>query len=317
MTQTNWSEQRERGGKLAYWGMKIMLKAYALGGRPLFALILYPVLAWFFCFGKLARLSSQDYLQRLSRSAPHLQLRVSLRLSWQHYLSFADTILAKFHAWTGQLQHTQVSCTGRKMMLQRLAQGQGGIMLTAHLGNTEAMQALSQANENLRLNVLVHTQHAEQFNRILAAQAHTRAVRLIQVSDINPALAADLTARVERGEWLVIAADRVPVNANKTAARTLIVDFLGAKARLPLGPHLLALMMQCPLVFAVCLKQGDGLHLYFETLSEPQAVARTAREAWLAASAQRYADKLAYYCQLAPLQWFNFYPFWTDDEPDQ
>ena len=315
-TQPNkaWSAQNERGGQMAYWGMKLMLRAYAVGGRPLFALILYPVLAWFFIFGRLSRQASQQYLHKLAQFAPQLHLRATYWLSWRHFLSFADTILDKFHAWSNDIDHAQVHCLGREMMLKRLTQGQGGIMLTAHLGNTEAMQALSKANENLRLNVLVHTQHAEQFNRILAARAQTRSIRLIQVEDINAALAAELSERVERGEWLVIAADRVPVLRTTSATRTLKVNFLGQPAPLPMGPHLLALLMQCPLVLGVCLKQSDGLHLYFETLSEPEIVPRQQREAWLNQSAQRYADRLAHYCQLAPLQWFNFYPFWSEHE---
>ena len=309
MSESNWSAQRERGGRIAYWGIKSMFAAYRLGGRPLFALMLYPVLAWFFVFGPSARRASLHYLRQLKRAAPALKLTPSLRLSWQHYLSFADTTLDKLRVWSGQFNPSQVHMHGQAMMHARLAQRQGGIMLTAHLGNTEAMQALSEHISELTLNVLVHTQHAQQFNRILAAQAATRSVRLIQVEDLNAALAADLSERVARGEWLVIAADRVPVNAH-TAARTLNVDFLGAPAALPLGPHLLALIMQCPLVFAVCLKAADGLHVYLETLSEAQTIARAARQPWLQQSAQRYADRLAYYCQLAPLQWSNFYSFW-------
>ncbi|WP_410498069.1 acyltransferase [Chitinibacter sp. S2-10] len=312
--QDHWSAQNERGGHLAYWGMKLMLAAYRIGGRALFALILYPVLGWFFVFGASARQSSQHYLQQLVRFAPHLQLKPSLYLSWRHFLSFADTLFDKFHAWSGQLSHATVQSSGKDMMLERLARREGGIMLTAHLGNTEAMQALAEEIPDLQLNVLVHTRHAEQFNRLLAAQARTRAIRLIQVEDLDAVLAADLSERVGRGEWLVIAADRVPVSAHQSGERILHADFLGQSAALPLGPHLLALLLQCPLVLALCLKQPHGLNLYFETLSEAQTVSRSQRQAWLNQSAQRYADRLAHYCQLAPLQWFNFYPFWTPHE---
>ncbi len=314
---THWSDARERGAGIAYWGMKAMLAMYQLGGRPLFALILYPVMVWFFVSSRTARQASRDYFQHLVQTDPSLHIQPSLRLSWRHFLSFADVILDKLTAWSGGVTPQSVNCIGHQMMLARLAQQQGGILLTAHLGNLEAMQALSEHNGALVLNILVYTRHAEQFNRLLASRQLSSKVRLIQVESINPALAVDLSQRIAAGEWLVIAADRVPV----ASERTLEVEFLGANAALPLGPHLLSLLLGCPLVLAICIKQQGQYNMYFETLSEKLAISpnaglrqglnrQAARQQCLQISAQLYANRLAHYCRLAPLQWFNFYFFW-------
>jgi predicted LPLAT superfamily acyltransferase len=193
-------------------------------------------------------------------------------------------------------------------MYEKLKCKQGGILLTAHLGNTEAMQALSEFNELLKLNVLVHTQHAEQFNRVLLKQTTDHTIRLLNADDINPAVAADLSRRVADGEWVVIAADRIPLHSK----RTIPVNFLGTTAHLPAGPHILALLLECPLVFTTCLKQEDGLHIYFELLSERLVAQRNLRDACFQQSAQNYADTLARYCKIAPLQWGNFFPIWAD-----
>ena len=42
---------------------------------------------------------------------------------------------------------------------------------------------------------------------------------------------------------------------------------------------------------------------------------RRGREAALAELAGAYASRVAHYCRLAPLQWFNFYDFWAPPHP--
>ena len=72
------------------------------------------------------------------------------------------------------------------------------------------------------MNVLVHTRHAEHFNRLLG-EAGASHLRLIQVSELNPAVMLQLNQRLENGEWLAIAGDRVPLHGG----RNVQVDFLG------------------------------------------------------------------------------------------
>ncbi|MBE9607821.1 LpxL/LpxP family acyltransferase [Chitinilyticum piscinae] len=309
----SWAGQREQGGGFAYYGMKLLLASYRVGGKWLFRVCLYPVLGWFFWLGAAPRRASLDYLQRLAAHAPELGLRPGLWLCWRHFIAFADMVLDKLHAWSGQPLAAS-SIRGREGMLQRLAAGQGGIMLTAHLGNTEVMQAFAEDIPALHLTILVHTAHAAQFNRLLGEQGASSRIRLLQVEALDAVLAADLAARVAAGEWLVIAADRVPHRKGRRDA-TLPVRFLGHSACLPLGPHLLALLLACPLVLACCVREQAGFALSFTMLSEAQTVPRSQRNAWLQASAQRYADELQALCRQEPLQWFNFYPFWsTPDE---
>ncbi|MCZ4253898.1 hypothetical protein O4H27_20885, partial [Pseudoalteromonas shioyasakiensis] len=75
----------------------------------------------------------------------------------------------------------------------------------------------------------------EQFNRLLA-DAGASHMRLIQVSELDAAIMLQLSERLERGEWLAIAGDRVPLKCS----RKVSVDFLGQPADFPQGPWLLA-----------------------------------------------------------------------------
>ena len=92
--------------------------------------------------------------------------------------------------------------------------------------------------------------------------------------------------------------------------RTVDVSFLGGTAPLPIGPYVMAALLQCPVHLLFCVRQGGRNHVYFEPFVERVQWRRAEREAVIAQLAQKYASRLEHYLRLAPLQWFNFYPFW-------
>jgi predicted LPLAT superfamily acyltransferase len=130
--------------------------------------------------------------------------------------------------------------------------------------------------------------------------------------------AIQLSERVSRGELVVIAGDRVPVSDQP---RIAMADFLGAPAPFPVGPYVLAGVLQCPVYLIFPLQRDGRSELHFELFSEGLRLPRKAREAALQECVQRYAARLQHYCTQAPLQWFNFYDFWhlptldTSDAP--
>lgn len=120
-----------------------------------------------------------------------------------------------------------------------------------------------------------------------------------------------LSQRLERGEWLAIAGDRVPLHG----ARTVTVDFLGRPAAFPQGPWLLAGLLKCPLNLLFCLKREGRYQVILEPFAPAIEWRRNQRDQVIADWAARYAERLGHYCLQAPEQWFNFYPFWkTDDD---
>jgi predicted LPLAT superfamily acyltransferase len=71
--------------------------------------------------------------------------------------------------------------------------------------------------------------------------------------------------------------------------------------------------LRCPINLLFCTRHGARYRVAMERLSDGIEWTRATRQARIAELAQRYADRLAAHCRLAPLQWFNFYPFWKDD----
>lgn len=287
-------------------GMWLLYQLHRWLGRWPFLLCLYPVVTYYWLTRPQARRSSLQYLQRLQQAHGLWPRQPGWRQSHKHFRMFAQVILDKLLALTGRYRTERVRFDGRQPLLDLLARGQGAVLVTAHIGCIELCQAIAQQRSNLRLNILVHTRHAEQFNRLLQRLAPDSGVRLLQVSDFSAATALLLAERVARGEFIAIAGDRVPVHDSKTTQ----AQFLGHEAAFPCGPYVLAALLKCPLYFMGCVHQGRSYAVEFVPLALEVLLPRARRSEALAAYAQAYAQQLERMLCQAPYDWFNFFPFW-------
>lgn len=307
MSQPHWAGQRERGSFIL---MKFTAWLARLLGRRLISPLLYLIVLYFYLFGAEARRSIYQYQRNLATWSGRRELQPSRLSVLRHFMSFTDTLLDKLDVWNGKLGLEQVTLIDPSNACTQLRQeGRGQMLVAAHLGNLEVCRALAELGEQVTMNVLVHTKHAEQFNRLLGEAGATH-LRLIQVSELDAAIMLQLSERLERGEWLAIAGDRVPL----TGSRTVNVNFLGKPAAFPQGPWLLAGLLQCPVNLIHCLKIDSRYQVIIEPFAERLQWKRSERDAVILHWTQRYADQLAQRCLDAPLQWFNFYPFWNEDD---
>ncbi|WP_122415354.1 LpxL/LpxP family acyltransferase [Pseudomonas viridiflava] len=307
-SKQHWANHEERGSfllmKLTAWGVKLL-------GRRLLTPVLYGIVLYFFLFGRRARHSIHEYQERLSQWSNRPELRPTQRRVFGQFMAFADALLDKLDVWSGRLGIDQIEIIDPAHLRQNLRGSRGQLLVGAHLGNLEVCRALAELGEKVTMNVLVHTKHAERFNRLLGEAGATN-LRLIQVSELDPAIMLQLNQRIEEGEWLAIAGDRVPLHGG----RNVRVDFLGQPAAFPQGPWLLGGLLKCPVNLFFCLKGPTGYRVILEPFADAIEWRRSDRPQVIEHWATRYAERLGHYCLEAPQQWFNFYPFWkSDDEP--
>lgn len=302
-----WNEMGEAG---FVGGMRLLVAVYRWLGRLPFRLLLLPVLGYFFLVRGSARRASLEYLCKLQQRHQVFPRAPDLWLAWRHFQAFAEALLDKVLALAGEFPLAQIEVHGREQFLTLVDGGRGAVLLTAHIGNLEVCRALAELRPNLQLNILVHSRNAEQFNRLLTRYQGPQRARLIEVDSINPGTAMLLADRVAAGEMLVIAADRLTPGSGQHSCS---VPFLGEQAEFPLGPFILASLLRCPVYLVFCSRRGARYHADFEHFADciergPRRAQRLqALSGWVAA----YATRLERQCQLAPLQWFNFYPFWA------
>ena len=305
--QQHWADHKERG---SFWLMKFTAFGIKLLGRRLLTPVLYGIVLYFFVFGRRARHSIRDYQQHLADWSGQSSLRPTQWRIFGQFMAFADALLDKLDMWNGRLKFEDIEIVDPARLRDQLRGERGQMLVGAHLGNLEVCRALAELGEKVTMNVLVHTRHAERFNRLLG-EAGATSLRLIQVSELNPAVMLQLSQRLENGEWLAIAGDRVPLHGG----RNVQVNFLGHPAPFPQGPWLLAGLLKCPVNLLFCLKHEGRYRVTLEPFANAVQWRRSDREQVIAEWATRYAERLGHYCLEAPQQWFNFYPFWkTDDD---
>ncbi|HEY0199066.1 MAG TPA: glycosyl transferase [Rhodanobacter sp.] len=307
----HWAAQRERGSfalmKLTAFGLR------RLGRRPMTP-VLYLVVLYFFVFGRRARRNVRQYQDYLATWSGRSELHPRLRSVFGQFMAFGDSLLDRLEVWRGTLPLSEVQLHDPSGMRARLLKsthgGRGEILVGTHLGNLDVCRALAELGEQVPLNVLVHTSQVAHFNRLQNA-AGDHQLRLLQVSEMDAALMLELSQRLDRGEWLAIAGDRVPLHNG----RRVVVDFLGHPAAFPQGPWLLAGLLRCPVNLMCCLKIDGRYQIHLEPFLDAPAWERSQREALIKSWVQCYADRLAQWCLLAPRQWFNFHAYWQSPDP--
>jgi predicted LPLAT superfamily acyltransferase len=283
-----------------------MFWALRVAGRPVLLPVVRLIVLYFFVFGRTARAASRDYLRRVSAAFPDTGLRADWRTSYRHFAAFGDAILDKLDAWSGKLTRADVIFDDAALMKSAQESRRGALIIGSHLGNLEVCRAIGEAARRVKLNVLAYTGHAAKINRLVEI-AGASGFELIQVTDLDLDLALKLRERIEAGEWVVIAGDRAPVHGGRTVPTKL----LGEQVPLPLGPYVLANLLGCPVYLMFCLRRRERCHIYLEPFADRISWQRPARDAVIAECARRYAARLEHYIQLEPLQWFNFYRFWS------
>ena len=309
MKSTHWASMGESTFVAGVW---FLYGVHRVFGRLPFRLCLYPVVFFYWLTRGPARRASLEYLGRLQSEHGVFEREPSHATSLKHFLRFAETLLDKTLAMSGHYPAQQLRFEGREAILPDLQAGRGGVIITAHLGCLELMQATAGLRTGVKINVLVHTAHAQRFNRILRRLNPDSHVQLLQVSEFSAATAIMLGDRVAAGELIAIAGDRIPVSGD----RILSLPFLGKTAAFPAGPYLMSSLLACPVFLLACLRDGDGYRARIDKLSDRIHLPRASRKTAMTAHAGNFVAWLEDRLRESPLDWFNFYPFWDQGPHD-
>lgn len=302
--EKHWADIHEAG---AAFGMKALYYTLVVFGVLPVYLALYPVILYFYLFKSQARKASHEYLENIANTYPELEIKPTFLLGFKHFLQFANLIVDKVQVWMGKLNIKNLDYDNRQIVIDYMQSGTGALLVGSHHGNLEVCRGLSRDVPGVQVNVLVHTKHAMKFNSLLSGVDGSNRMNLIQVTEIDPATIILLKEKIDNGEFVVIVGDRVPIASDSTQK----ANFLGKEADFPIGPYVLAMLLGCPIVLVFCLKHSGRYKMYFEKFVDKVKRSRNNRDAEFANLAQRYANRLEYYCKLAPLQWGNFFPFWS------
>jgi predicted LPLAT superfamily acyltransferase len=297
----DWTRAPERGspGLLA-----LIVRMARWFPRRLIALLLYPIVAYFVTFSPRQVVASRQFLSRA------WQRPVRRSEVFAHFLSFARMVLDRVY-WLSREEHgIPVRVHGVEVVEAVLAgRASGFIVVGSHLGSFEALRGVGERACGRRIHPLMYVANARKMQRVLDA--------------VNPALARDVIfsgrpgtmlevrEAIESGSIIGILSDR-----SRLAERTLSAPFMGQEVPFPVGAYRLAALLEVPVVFSCAVLAGKGYEVYFEAMAElPAGDSRAARERWIAGQVANFSHHLERYARAYPLNWFNFYDFWSGNPP--
>lgn len=307
-SQAHWSSVKEAG---TFTGMRLIYLLYRLFGRWIFSLTMYPVALYFLITLPTQRRASREFLRAHYRQCPESWKRKPNNFHvLLHFKSFSEVVLDKVLGWLVEINKSDFVLTSPECIETLMHDTRGQLIIGSHFGNLEFCRGFMHRYRSKVINILLYDKHAGNFVKMMQKQNEESRMNVFQVDEFDVSTIMKLKEKIDAGEWVFIAGDRIPLSGLE---RTVNVTFLGEKAPLPIGPYMLAKALACPvkMMFAYRYEEADNKVIFDVTpLCEKLELSRKTRNEELEGYAQQFADKLQEHCLKAPYQWFNFYSFW-------
>jgi len=297
---SEWRRRPERGSSLL---LRAMAWLSLRCGRTLVRPILHAIALYYFLFAPRARRHMRAYLRRALGREPGAADRYRL------IFCFATTILDRLFLLAGRQQLFEVSLEGEALIREVVSSGGGVLLFGAHVGSFEVLRTVGDLQPGLEIAMAMYEDNARKLNAVMAAAKPRDPPEIIALGHLDAMLR--IRERLDRGALVGVLADRTLGDEP-----SLPVSFLGATARLPLGPMRAAALLQRRVLFMLGLYRGGRrYHVVFEPLADFTGIAHPARAAAIEAAVRRYAALLERYCRSDPYNWFNFFDFWSAPQP--
>jgi predicted LPLAT superfamily acyltransferase len=222
---------------------------------------------------------------------------------YRNYYAFGQTLLDKTVVMAGIENRFTYHFDGEENLREMVRNGKGGILLSAHVGNWEAAGHLLK-RLNIRINVVMFDGEHQRIKQYMNEVTGGRNFNVIVIkNDMSHVYA--ISEALQKNEMVCLHADRY-LEGNKTE----VLDFLGEKARFPLGPFLLAAGFKVPVSIVFAFKESNTHYHFFGSKAVRQSDSETKAE-FTSRLLSDFAVQLEQKVKMYPEQWFNYYNFWT------
>ena len=296
-TRTPWYQRAEAGHDVGLW---IVERVARLGGRRVAHAFVGLVAAYFWLARGPERRASQQFLLRAcGRPAGVFE-------GLRHFHTFAKVAVDRVFLFADRDGRIPMRVTGQQQMESVLRAGRGCILLSAHFGSFEAARQAGLANPLLRLRMLLDRAVNQRLVARLERLDPAFAANILDAAGEPTALTLRIGESLAAGEWIGWLGDR-----HRGDERTVTADFLGAPARFPASPFIIARLYKVPVFLILAGFDGEGYDVHVESLVDDAALAEPARDAFVRAAVGRFVERLEHHVRRAPQNWFNFYDFWS------
>ena len=287
-------EGKSRGTVLGYKIFIFLIKN--IGVRSAYGL-LYFVAFYYVIFARESSSAIYKYFRKrlkYSRSKSVLSI-------YRSYFTFGKTIIDKVAISSGLRDQFTYEFDGVETILELLDKQQGGILISAHVGNFEIAEFFFQdIDTRSQINLVTTDAERQNIKEYMEKVTVRSNIKFILVGD-DVSHIFEINNALSEGELVVFTGDRY-MAGTKTMTETL----LGAQAHFPAGPFLLASRMNVPVLFVYVMKETNKhYHLYSR---KAEFINKDAQ-----GLLKEYTKSVEWMIKKYPLQWFNYFNFWDDE----
>ena len=288
MATSSWTG-RSKGTPLGYRIFILVMRT--LGVRAAYGLLVF-VAPWYVLTSRSSNAALRSYFTKLRAQMPGTK-GLSLFAS---YRAFGRTIIDKVAVRAGLQDRYQWETCGREHVQAMLSSAQGGLLISAHVGNWELASHVLHGMPG-RMSVVLQDAEDERIRRVVEDSTGPGKFDVIPLSsDLSHIFR--MHAALHEGRVLCMHGDR-----SLPGARTRRAAFLGVEADFPAGPFALAAAQQVPVCIAFVVRTGPFRYSFWST--PPSPAGSSADEVFA-----RFVAELERVVKEHPLQWFNYYDFW-------
>ncbi len=291
---------KSKGTPLGYRIFVWVLKTF--GVLPAYFLLRFVALYYFFFSYKASR---QIYL--LYRYKLGYNWFSSIIKVYKNYFLLGQGIIDKVVLMSGIKNNFSFNFDGEDNLRKIAAMKQGGILLSAHIGNWDVAGHFFKRLET-PINIVLYDGEDEQIKQYLDGVTGKRSVNIIVIKkDLSHIYA--ISDALSKNELVCMHADRF-LEGNKT----INAKFLEEQARFPIGPFQLAATFKVPVSFVFAVKESKlHYHLFASEIKDYSAVDR---KELIPHMLMDYAAEMEKKVKQYPEQWFNYYNFWEHKADD-
>jgi predicted LPLAT superfamily acyltransferase len=225
----------------------------------------------------------------------------AVRMLYKNAYLLGQSIIDKVVVMSGIKNAFTYEFDGEENLREIASLKKGGILLSAHIGNWDIAGHLLKRLET-RINIVMFDGEHEKIKEYLDNIIGEKAVNLILIKE-DLSHIYEISEAFKNNELVCMHADRF-VEGNKT----ITANFLGEKARFPIGPFVLAATFKVPVSFVFAVKESNlHYHLFaskIKSYNQPQ------KSAVIAEILDDYKNEMEAKVKKYPEQWFNYYNFW-------
>jgi predicted LPLAT superfamily acyltransferase len=291
MTQS-W-EGKSKGNTLGY---RIFIGILRFAGtKPAYFLLRF-VAFYYFVFSR----KSTRHIYQYFRLRQGFSKWKSVRGVYRNYYIFGQTLIDKIVVMAGLKAPYTHFFDGEHYFNDMVAEGRGGILISAHVGNWELAGHYFKRLP-IKLNILMFEGEHKQIKQYLDSVMSDKNLNIIVLKD-DLSHIYEIGAALGRNELVAIHADRFVAGS-----RTIRGKLLSEEANFPIGPFVLATTFKVPISYVFSLKETNThYHMFASKPKTYTANKQVAIPEALSDFTRELEAKLKQY----PEQWFNYYDFW-------